>query len=90
MTRYISMNAEDALFGAKCDAYSVKWTGASQVDPGYKAVAMEKAMRGAILSAKVAAEPVLNAFAASLWDDKGNKVAIDSDITPNDVGDCNN
>ncbi len=41
---------------------SVKWTGASQVNPGYEAVAMEKAMRWAILSAEEAAEPVLTAF----------------------------
>jgi len=34
MTCYFSMYAEDALFGAKFDAYSMKWTGASQVDRG--------------------------------------------------------
>jgi len=44
MTCYFSMYAEDALFGANFDAYSVKWTGASQVNPEYEAVAMEKAM----------------------------------------------
>ena len=32
-----------ALFGANFDAYSVKWTGASQVNPEYEAAAMEKA-----------------------------------------------
>jgi len=31
------MYAEDALFGANFDAYSVKWTGASQVKPEYEA-----------------------------------------------------
>ncbi len=34
MTCYFSMYAEDALFNAKFDAYSMKWTGASQVDRG--------------------------------------------------------
>jgi hypothetical protein len=33
MTCYFSMYAEDALFGANFDAYSMKWTGASQVNP---------------------------------------------------------
>jgi len=42
-TCYCSMDAEDALFGANFGAYSVKWTGASQVNPEYEAVAMEKA-----------------------------------------------
>ena len=42
MTCYFSMYAEDALFGANFDAYSRKWTGASQVNPEYEAVAMEK------------------------------------------------
>ena len=37
MTCYFSMYAEDALFGANFDAYSVKWTGASQVKPEYEA-----------------------------------------------------
>ena len=54
-TCYFSMCAEDALFGANFDAYSVKWTSASQVNPEYEAVAMEKAMRWAILSAEEAA-----------------------------------
>ena len=45
MTCYCSMYAEDALFGANFAANIVKWTGASQVNPEYEAVAMEKAMR---------------------------------------------
>ncbi len=45
------------------DAYSVKWTGASQVNPEYEVVAMEKAMRWAILSAEEATEPALTTFA---------------------------
>lgn len=40
MTCYFSMHAMDALFGANFDAYSVKWTGASQVNLEYEAVAM--------------------------------------------------
>ncbi len=75
MKCYFSMYAEDALFGANFDAYSVKWTGASQVNPEYEAVAMEKAMRWAILSAKEAAKPVLTAFVLPWWDDKGNSYA---------------
>jgi hypothetical protein len=30
---YFSMYVEDALFGVNFDAYSVKWTGASQLNP---------------------------------------------------------
>ena len=56
MTCYFSMYAEDALFGANFDAYSMKWTGASQVNSESEAVAMEKAMRWAILSAEEATE----------------------------------
>ncbi len=62
----------DALFGANFDAYSVKWTGASQVNHEYEAVAMEKAMRWAILSAEEAAESVPTAFVLPWWDDKGS------------------
>ena len=69
------MYAEDALFGANFDAYSVKWTGASQVNPEYEAVAMEKAMRWAILSAEEATEPVLTTFVLPWWDDKGSSYA---------------
>ncbi len=42
MTCYFSMYAEGALFGANFDAYSMKWTGASQVNPEYEAVAMKR------------------------------------------------
>ena len=53
----------------------MKWTGASQVNPVYEAVAMEKAMRWAILSAEEAAEPVLTAFVLPRRDDKGSSYA---------------
>ena len=72
MTCYFGLYAEDALFGANFDAYNVKWTGASQVNHEYEAVAMEKAMRWAILSADEATEPVLTTFVLPWWDDKGN------------------
>ena len=45
------MYAENALFGANFDAHSVKWRGASQVNPEYEAVTVEKAMKWATLSA---------------------------------------
>ena len=66
------MYAEGVLFGANFDAYRVKWTGTSQVHPEYEAVAMEKAMRWAILSAEEAAEPVLTASVLPWWGDKGS------------------
>jgi len=75
MKCYFSMYAEDALFGANFETYSVKWTGASQVNPEYEAAAMEKAMRWAILSAEEAAELVLTAFILPWWDDKGSSYA---------------
>ncbi len=75
ITCYFSMYTEDALFGANLDAYSVKWAGASQVNPEYEGVAMEKAMRWAILSAEEATEPVLTTFVLPWWDDKGTSYA---------------
>ena len=75
MKCYFSMHAEDALFGANFDVYIMKWTGASQVNPEYQAVAMEKAMRWASLSAEEATEPVLTTFALPWWDDKGSSYA---------------
>ncbi len=75
MTCYFSMYAEDALFGANFDAYSVKWTGASQLNPEYEAVAIIKAMRWAILSAQEATEPLLTTFVLPWWDDKGSSYA---------------
>ena len=62
MAGYFSMYAEDAMFGANFNMYSVKWTGASQVNPEYEAVVIEKAMTWAMLSAKEAAETVLTTF----------------------------
>ena len=56
-------------------AYSVKWTGASQVNPAYEAVAMTKAMRWAILSAEEATELVLTTLVLPWWDDKGSSYA---------------
>ncbi len=69
------MYAEDALFRANFDAYSVKCTGASQVSPEHKAVAMEMAMRWAILSAEEAAEPLPTTFELPWWDDKSSSYA---------------
>ena len=65
------MYAGDALFGANFDAYSVKWLGASQVNPAYKAVAM----RWAILGAEEATEPEVTTFVLPCWDDKGSSYA---------------
>ena len=45
------------------------------MNPEYKAVAMEKAMRWAILSAEEATEPVLTTFVLPWWDDKGSSYA---------------
>ena len=69
------MDVEDALFGANFDAYSVKWTGASQVNPEYEAVAMEKAMRWALLSAEETTKPVLTTFVLPWRDEKGSSYA---------------
>ena len=69
------MYTEDALFGANFDAYSMKWTGASQANPEYEAVAMEKDMRWAIPSAEGATKSVLTNFALPWWDDKGSSYA---------------
>ena len=65
------MYAKDALFEAEFDAYSLKRTGASQVNPEYEAVAMEKALR----CAEAATEPVLTTFVPPWWDDKGSSYA---------------
>ncbi len=75
MKCFFSMHAENALFGANFDAYSMKWTGTSQVKPEYEAVAMKEAMRWAVLSAEKAAAPVLTAFVLPWWDDKGSSYA---------------
>ncbi len=62
MQCYFSMHADNVLFQANFDAYSVKWIGASQVNLEYEVVAMEKAMRWAVPSAEEATEPVLTTF----------------------------
>ena len=74
-TCYFSMYAEVALFGANFDAYSKKWTGASQVNPEYKAVAMEKVMRWVILSAEESTQPVLTTCVLPWLDDRGSSYA---------------
>ncbi len=72
-----SMYTEVALFGANVDAYaySVKWTGASHMNPEHKAVVMDKAMGWTVLSAKEAAESVFTALVLPWWDDKGSSYA---------------
>ena len=59
---YCSMHSEDSLFGATHDAYSHKWQGSSQANPGYEAKDMEKALRWARVSAQEIDEFVLTAF----------------------------
>ena len=72
---YFSMYAEDRLFGSKLDAYSTRWLGASQANPEYEAVAMEKAVRWAIFSALDTVEPVLTAFVLPCQDNSGTSYA---------------
>ena len=74
------MYAKNTLFEADFEAYSVKWTGASQAHPESEAVAtetvaMEMVMAWAILSAEEAGKPVLTAFVLPWWDDKGSSHA---------------
>jgi len=54
---YWTPHAEDSLFGANHDAFSVPWQGCSQAHPGPDAVSVDKALRWAIGSATVAGAP---------------------------------
>ena len=51
-TSYYSKCEEDQLFGANFDAYSSRWTGATQATPETDAAATNKAVRWAIASAE--------------------------------------
>ena len=68
---YYSPFPEDARFGAQHDAYSCKWTGASQAMPESSAQEMQKAVRWAIGSAMEAAEPSLTVFVLPFHDKTG-------------------
>ena len=50
MECYFSMHAQNALFGANFDAYSMKWTSSPQVQPEHEPAAVKKAMRWAVLA----------------------------------------
>ena len=54
---YWTPHAEDSLFGANHDAFSVPWHGCSQAHPGPDAVSVDKALRWAIGSAAVTGAP---------------------------------
>ena len=62
LTGYYSLQEEDQLLGANYNAYSTRWTGASQARPEYESAAMDKAVRWAIASCEDTAEPVLTVF----------------------------
>ncbi len=53
----------------------MKWTGSPQLQPKHEPVAMEQAMRWAVLCAEAAAELVLTAVVLPWWDDKGSSYA---------------
>jgi len=61
---YYSLYARDALFGARCDAYSCQWAGASIAHPEPETAAMAEALRWAIKSAAAnPSAPVLTVLA---------------------------
>ena len=60
--QYYSMYEQDRVFGANFNAFSSKWTGASQAKPEFEPEAMEKALRWAILSAEQSDSASLTAF----------------------------
>ena len=59
---YFSMHDQDRIFGANIDAFSRKWEGASQANPGHTPKLMEKAVRWAVLSAEQSKTACLTAF----------------------------
>ena len=61
-TTYWSLHPEDRIFGARVDAYTCKWQGASQAHPIATSEEMEKAMRWAIASATHTVTPTLTAL----------------------------
>lgn len=67
MRAYYSLYEEDQVFGANHNAFSCKWTGASQCNPEYEAVDMDKAVRWAIASAHQTEEASLTAFVLPYW-----------------------
>jgi len=67
--RYYSVFARDALFGARCDAYSLQWTGASVAHPEPETAAMNAALHWGIKSAAATTEPVLSIFVIPAIDD---------------------
>ena len=69
MKHYFSMYQEDQCFGANHDAFSCIWTGASQCNPEYEHVEMDKSVRWAIISAAHSSMPALTAFVLPWWED---------------------
>ena len=59
LTSYYSLQEEGQLFGANYNAYSTKWTGASQTEFEYESATMGKAVRWAIASCEDSPEPIL-------------------------------
>ena len=69
MKAYFSLYKEDEVFGATHNAFSQRWTGASQCNPEYEPTDMDKAVRWAICSALENDQPSLTAFVLPWWED---------------------
>ena len=62
LEKYYSPFPEDCVFGACTNAYSCKWTGASQAHPEHNPQDMQKAVKWAIGSSIQASKPSLTTF----------------------------
>jgi ribonuclease HI len=72
MRTYYSCHERDQVFGATWNAFSVKWTGASQCNPEYEHGDMEKAVRWALNSAIKSTAATLTLCILPAWDGNNN------------------
>jgi len=68
VSSYWSLYEEDQIFGARCDAFSCQWRGASEANPEYTAHDMDKAMRYAVAAAIATTDPVLTVLVLPAWE----------------------
>jgi len=67
--RYFSAHPRDRLFGAEVDAFSVRFSGSSYMNPEYEDVDLYRALRWAI-EATTSEAPALTVGVYPRWDDK--------------------
>ena len=77
---YYTAHPQDQLFGARHNAYSTWWTGASFVHPPFESTSLFKALRWAVSSALHSPEPCCTLILVPEWSKSAHSVLLDHEF----------